>query len=90
MQNMFYKSFKMNVSDDFNKAALDLMGELEAIVTYDEHAKSANTQSAKTTWQSIKSEEETHAGELLALLFTLDPNFKENVEKGMKEFEERK
>ncbi|MGN1208628.1 MAG: rubrerythrin family protein [Christensenellales bacterium] len=86
---MFYKSFKMNSSDDFNKAALDLMGELEAVIQYGEHALNATSQSAKNTWMSIRSEEEMHAGELLALLFMLDPSFKTQVEKGMKEFADR-
>ena len=86
---MFYKSFKLNTSDDFNKVALDLVGELEAIIQYDEHAKQAGTQTAKNTWLSIKSEEEIHVGELLSLLYMLDPSFKEQVEKGIKEFNER-
>lgn len=89
MQKMFYKSFKLNTSDDFNKAALDLTGELEAIIQYDEHARDATSQTAKNTWLSIKHEEEVHVGELLSLLFMLDPGFKSQVEKGMKEFEER-
>ncbi len=86
---MFYKSFKLNTTDDFNKAALDLVGELEAIIQYDEHAKGATSQTAKNTWLSIKSEEEIHVGELLSLLFMLDPSFKSQVEKGMKEFNEK-
>lgn len=34
-------------------------------------------------------EEQVHVGELMALLFKLDPGFKERFDKGVKEFNER-
>lgn len=86
---MFYKSFKLNTSDDFKKAAMNLMDELEGIIQYGEHANEASSQTAKNTWLSLQGEEEIHAGELLALMFMLDPNFKTQIEKGMKEFNDR-
>ena len=67
----------------------DLIGELDAIMQYANHLRQTNTLSAQITTRSIMEEEEIHVGELLALLYRLDPTFKAQVEKGMKEFNDR-
>ena len=67
----------------------DLVGEIQAVIEYDEHLHNTNDRMSKETWQNIKSEELTHVGELLALLNHLDPTQKQYVEKGILEFNER-
>ena len=65
------------------------MGEFGAIIQYGEHADGTNNMMTKNTWNSIKYEEMDHVGELLALMYKLDPKFKTQVEKGIAEFESR-
>lgn len=67
----------------------DLIGELDAIMQYANHLRQTNSLSAQITTRSIMEEEEIHVGELLALLYRLDPIFKAQVERGMKEFNDR-
>ena len=67
----------------------DLIGELDAIMQYANHLRQTNSLSAQITTRSIMEEAEIHVGELLALLYRLDPAFKIQVEKGMKEFNDR-
>ena len=85
----------LNCCDDRNYAALqkarkDLIGELDAIVEYDDHVHSAENALAKATWQDIRDEELVHVGELLGLIIYLAPYQKQLIDKGIKEFEERK
>ena len=84
-----------NCCDDRNYVALqkarkDLIGELDAIVEYDDHVHSAENALAKATWQDIRDEELVHVGELLGLIIYLAPYQKQLIDKGIKEFEERK
>lgn len=75
--------------ETLQNARKDLIGEIQAVIEYDENLHNTNDRMAKETWQNIKSEELTHVGELLALLNHLDPNQKQYVEKGISEFNER-
>lgn len=78
--------------DDFEtlqNARKDLVGEIDAIIQYDEHLHNTDNEVAKQTWESIRDEELTHVGELLGLLFYLAPYQKEFVERGLNEFNER-
>lgn len=78
---------------DYNtlqKARKDLIGELDAIVEYDEHVHTAQNDLARLTWQDIRNEELVHVGELLALITHLGPYQKQLIDSGMKEFEERR
>lgn len=70
-------------------ARKDLVGELDAIIQYDDHLHATNVEIAKSTWENIRNEELTHVGELLALIFYLAPYQKAFVEKGYQEFVER-
>ena len=82
----------MNQTTDFNtlqKARKDLIGEVQAIIDYDEHLHNTNDRLAKVTWENIKNEELMHVGELLALLNYLDPSQEVYVNKGIEEFIER-
>ena len=67
----------------------DLAGELEAIIQYSNHLRQTSSLSSQITTRSIMEEEQVHVGELMALLFKLDPGFKERFDKGVKEFNER-
>lgn len=79
-------------SGDFatlQKARNDLIGEISAVVQYDEHIHNSQDKSARMTWTDIKNEELVHVGELLALINHLDPSQKQFVQKGIEEFNER-
>ncbi|NCB48488.1 MAG: hypothetical protein EOM55_02555 [Clostridia bacterium] len=78
-------------SSDFQtlqKARRDLIGEIQAIIDYDEHIYTSTNEVARQTWSDIKNEEIVHVGELLALLNYLDPAQKPFVEEGINEFGE--
>lgn len=81
-----------NPSGDFEtlqNARKDLIGELDAIIQYDDHLHRTNTEIAKATWENIRNEELTHVGELLGLITYLGPYQKAFIEQGMREFEDR-
>ena len=75
--------------DTLQKARQDLIGEIQAVIEYDAHIHSTNDRLARQTWQSIKTEELVHVGELLALINYLDPEQAQFVEKGFQEFHDR-
>ena len=68
------------------KARQDLVGEIQAIIEYDNHIHSSNDKVANKTWEHIMQEELNHVGKLLVLIDYLDPSQKEFVESGIKEF----
>ena len=95
---MFNNNFQNNqrsVASDMNEfetlqnARRDLIGELDAIIQYDDHLHNTNIEVAKATWENIRNEELMHVGELLGLLFYLAPYQKQYVEQGLKEFNDR-
>ena len=63
--------------ETLQNARRDLVGEIDAIIQYDEHLHKTNIDIAKQTWKNIRDEELTHVGELLGLLFYLAPYQKE-------------
>ena len=71
------------------KARQDLVGEIQAIIEYDNHIHSSTDRIANETWTDIMQEELVHVGELLVLSDYLDPSQKEFVQKGIEEFNER-
>jgi rubrerythrin len=80
-----------NRSNDFTtlqSARLDLIGELEAIVQYENHLMQTTNGSAQSTIKHIVKEEKMHVGELMALIFSLDPQSKEEFYHGIKDFEQ--
>lgn len=79
----------INEFETLQNARKDLIGELDAIIQYDNHLRSTNNELAKTTWENIRNEEMVHVGELLGLLYYLAPYQKQYVERGLKEFQER-
>lgn len=78
-----------NDFETLQNARKDLIGELDAIIQYDDHLHRTDNKLAKETWENIRNEELTHVGELLGLLYYLAPYQKEFVEKGLKEFNDR-
>ncbi len=67
----------------------DLIGEIDAIMQYANHLRQSSSLSAQITTRSIMEEEQVHVGELMALLFKLDPGFKDRFDRGVKEFNDR-
>ena len=95
MINLFRNSNGYSANNDnynfetLQKARKGLVGEIQAIIEYDEHIHSTNDTIAIKTWQSIKNEELKHVGELLALANFLDSTQIAFVEDGIKEFNYR-
>ena len=75
--------------DALQKARKDLIGELDAVIQYDDHIHTSNVEAAKATWVDIRNEELVHVGELLGLILYLAPYQRKFVEDGLKEFDER-
>ncbi len=65
---------------------LDIIGELDAIIQYENHIASSNDEVVNHTLQDIANEEKLHVGQLFGLLFYLDPESKTMFEKGLNEF----
>ncbi|MBQ3048036.1 MAG: ubiquinone biosynthesis protein COQ7 [Clostridia bacterium] len=84
--NTRFMTDQSNRFEILQQARKDLMGEIEAIIQYDYHASLTQEPVAKQTWISIKNEELTHVGELLALLNYLEPTQKKYIDDGIKEF----
>lgn len=80
----------MNRSNNFitaQNAREDIIGELEAIIQYENHLEQTSDMSAKNTMRDILKEEKLHVGQLFGLLFQLDPESKTQFENGLKEFQ---
>ncbi|MBQ8908945.1 MAG: hypothetical protein IJY90_01450 [Clostridia bacterium] len=67
-------------------ARMDVVGELEAIIQYENHLMQTNDESAKNAIKDIAKEEKVHVGQLMGLIFMLDPESKDMFEKGLTEF----
>ena len=75
--------------DALQNARKDLIGELDAVIQYDDHIHRTNNEAAKATWVDIRNEELVHVGELLGLILYLAPYQRKLIEDGLKEFNER-
>lgn len=89
----YFRVMQDNFNDmDFRtiqNAREDLVGELDAIIQYSTHLRATDNLAAQVTTKSIMQEEMVHVGELMALLFRLDPEFKKQFDKGVEEFNDR-
>ena len=88
-----YGAKKCEVDDNKVTTALvqkDLIGEIDAVLQYNQHIAESKNRLANRTWEHIKNEELVHIGELLALRKTLSPSDFGFVEDGMQEFLEHK
>ena len=81
-------SNRENKFTTLQNARLDVVGELEAIVQYENHLFQTNDESAKRAIRDIAKEEKLHVGQLMGLIFKLDPESKEQFYKGLEEFNE--
>lgn len=79
---------KSNAFTTLQNAREDVVGELMAIIQYENHLEQTSDASARATIKDIAKEEKVHTGQLFGLIFKLDPESKEMFEKGLKEFEE--
>ena len=66
----------------------DIIGELEAIIQYENHLDVTENPQAKQIIRHIVAEEKMHVGELFGSLFHLDPESKKQFELGYQEFVE--
>lgn len=64
----------------------DIIGELDAIIQYENHLDVTENDVAKRTIRDIINEEKMHVGQLFGLLFHLDPDSKKQFELGYQEF----
>lgn len=64
---------------------VDLAGELEAIIGYEAHAMATSDERVKKVLYHIADEERQHVGELQQLIYLLNPNEQQQVEKGKQE-----
>ena len=78
---------RSNAFITLQNAMADAIGELEAIIQYENHLEQTNDINAQNTIKDIVKEEKLHVGQLFGLLFKLDPESKIQFEKGIKEFE---
>ena len=72
--------------ETLQKVRQDLIGEIQAVIEYDNHLHSTREELARETWCSIRNEELVHIGELLGLLEYLAPYQKYYINKGIEEF----
>ncbi len=86
----FNSQNKTNEFITLQNTRTDIIGELEAIIAYENHLEQTNDIDAQKTIKDIVKEEKLHVGQLFGLLFKLDPESKSQFEKGIKEFEDIK
>lgn len=90
MRRLFNIYNTIDMTNNFKtiqNAREDIIGELDAIIQYENHLMETNNESAKETISDIVKEEKLHVGQLFGLLFSLDPESKTQFEKGLKEFQ---
>lgn len=85
--NIYNTNDMTNNFKTIQNAREDIIGELDAIIQYENHLMETNNDSAKETIRDIAKEEKLHVGQLFGLLFSLDPETKTQFEKGLKEFQ---
>ena len=85
--NIYNTNDMTNNFKTIQNAREDIIGELDAIIQYENHLMETNNDSAKETIRDIAKEEKLHVGQLFGLLFSLDQETKTQFEKGLKEFQ---
>ena len=89
----YFRVMQDNFNDmDFRtiqNAREDLVGEIDAIIQYSNHLRATDNRAAQLTTRDIIHEEMVHVGELMSLLFRLDPDFKKYYDEGVNEFNDR-
>lgn len=81
--------FVANVTKQLTKEELvqairvDIAGELEAVIGYEAHAMATTDERVKKVLHHIADEEKQHVGELQQLLYMLNPEEQQHVQKGI-------
>jgi uncharacterized protein len=88
--NGFIQQNGSNMSNEeiAQKIRKDIIGELDAIIQYEQHAMSTNNMQMKGLWKDIANEEKVHIGELMEALNMFDRDNQKKFEEGVKEFKE--
>ncbi len=79
---------KMTKEELIQAIRVDIAGELEAIFLYDAHVQATDIEIAKKVIADIRDEEKAHVGELMTLLYALDPKEAELFASGRAEVQE--
>ncbi len=79
---------KMTKQELIQAIRLDIAGELEAIYIYDAHVQATDIELAKKVIGEIRDEEKAHVGELMTLLYALDPEEAVHFASGKAEVQE--
>ena len=90
MRRIFNICDNSNVSNTFltlQNLREDIIGELDAIIQYNNHLMQTNDSNVQENIKDIILEEEIHVGQLFGLLFRLSPETKVQFMKGMDESE---
>lgn len=89
MRRFFNNYDNSNKTNDFlttQNCREDIIGELDAIIQYENHYNSTDDPVAKATILDIVNEEKLHVGQLFGLLFKLDVLSQTQFQKGYNEF----
>ena len=78
----------MTLQELLEAIRLDIASELEAIYVYDAHVQATDNEAAKKVLSDIRDEEKAHVGELMTLLYALDPKEAEHFASGKAEVQE--
>lgn len=79
---------KMTKEELIQSIRLDIAGELEATFLYDAHVQATDIELAKRVIGDIRDEEKAHVGELMTLLYALDPQEAVHFASGRAEVQE--
>ena len=79
---------KMTKEELIQAIRINIAGELEAIFLYDAHVQATDIELAKKVIGDIRDEEKAHVGELMTLLYALDPKEAEFFASGRAEVQE--
>jgi rubrerythrin len=81
---------KQMTTDELIQALrLDIIGEYEAIITYEAHVAATDDTNVKKILLHIADEERQHIGELLQLVNRLCPKEQQNIDKGKTELDKQ-
>ena len=69
---------------DVNRLLQDLMGEIDAIIDYNETIEETQNEDIRKVLADIRNEEQMHVGQIMNLIFR-DSNFKNNFNMGIEE-----
>lgn len=75
-------SKQLSIQELLQALRVDISGEMEAIIGYEAHAMATTDERVRKILYHIADEERQHVGELQQLIFLLNPNEQQYLEKG--------